>query len=87
MLSYLGFISTKSFSEAGLAVALVLTLVGVALHWNQPRHRMSLEELVKDGKVTADEARRQILFYERFAPVATMLGILLLGVVLFDMMG
>ena len=87
MLSYLVFISTKSFSEAGLAVALVLTLVGVALHWNQPRHRMSLEELVKDGKVTADEARRQILFYERFAPVATMLGILLLGVVLFDMMG
>ncbi len=86
MLDHLAFISTKSFSEAGLAAALVLTLVGVALHWNQPRHRMSLEERVKDGKVTPDEARRQILFYERFAPVATMLGILLLGVVLFELM-
>lgn len=87
MLNCVAFLATKSFSEAGLAVALVLTFAGVALQWHQNNHRMSLEERVKDGKVSEDEARRQILFYSRFAPIATVLGIALLGLVLFDLMG
>ena len=80
-------LATGIFDEVGVTAAIVLTLIGVTLHWYQPSHRMSLEERVKDGKITADEARRQILFYNRFAPVATLLGVAVLAVVLFDMMG
>ena len=87
MLISLAQLATGIFDEVGVTAAIVLTLIGVTLHWYQPSHRMSLEERVKDGKITADEARRQILFYNRFAPVATLLGVAVLAVVLFDMMG
>jgi hypothetical protein len=85
MLNTLAQATTKVFSETGVAAAIVLTTAGMALHWYQPQHRMALEEKVKDGKITDDEARRQILFYSRFAPVATLLGVVVLGVVLFDL--
>lgn len=86
MLIRVGEITSRSFNEAGVAAAIVLTAIGMALHWHQPQHRMSLEERVKDGKITGDEARRQILFYNRFAPIATLLGVLVLCLVLFDLM-
>ena len=78
--------SSRVFDAGGLTAALVLTVIGMTLHWYQPSHRMSLEERVKDGKITADEARRQIMFYNRFAPVATLLGVIVLAVVLVDVM-
>jgi len=77
--------TTNSFSEAGIGAAIVLTGFGMALHWYQPQHRMSLEERVKDGKLTAEEARRQIMFYNRFAPIATLLGVVVLCFVLLDL--
>ena len=87
MLTALAEVTTKVFNESGVAAAIALTGVGALLHWYQPQHRMSLEEKVKDGKITDDEARRQILFYSRFAPVATLLGVIVLCIVLFDLIG
>jgi hypothetical protein len=85
MLNHLAQLTTKVFDEAGVTAAILLTMTGVLLQWYQPRHRMALEEKVKDGKVSDDEARRQILFYSRFAPVATLLGVAVLAIVLFDL--
>jgi hypothetical protein len=86
MLTYLAEAAPKAFNEAGVAAAIVLTAIGMILHWYQPQHRMHLEERVKDGKVTGDEARRQIMFYNRFAPLTTLLGVIVLCIVLFDLM-
>jgi hypothetical protein len=71
--------------EIGLGVAVVLTLIGMAMFWHAPRQRMSLEEHVKDGDLTEDEARRQLRFYAWCAPLATMAGVVLLIVALYDM--
>lgn len=85
MLIYLADVAPKVFNEAGIVAAIVLTAIGMILHWYQPQHRMELEEKVKDGKLTDEEARRQILFYNRFAPVATLLGVVVLCIVLVDL--
>lgn len=80
-------ITIKAYSESFLVVGLVLTLAGMALQWNQSRHRMSLEERLKDGKVSGDQMRRRIIFYGRIAPVVTLLGSALLALFLFDLVG
>ena len=75
----------RYFDEAGIGAAILLTLTGMMLHWHLPRHRMSMEERMKDGKMTEDEARRQIRFYSWCAPIATVAGVVVLIAVLFDM--
>ncbi len=77
--------AAKVFNEVGVAAAILLTGLGMALHWHQPHHRIALEERVKDGKLTDEEARRQIMFYNRFAPITTLLGVVVLCIVLFDL--
>lgn len=71
--------------EMGLGAAVLITMTGLVLRWYIPQHRMSVEERVKDGKMTEDEARRQMKFYARCAPVLTLLGMALLIVALIDM--
>jgi len=78
---------TKMFDEVGVGAAILLTMAGVIMHWHLPRHRMSMEEHVKDGDLTAEEARRQLRFYGWCAPLATLVGVAVLVVVLFDLMG
>lgn len=75
----------RYFDEIGIGAAILLTLVGMILHWHLPRHRMSTEERMKDGKITEEEARRQLRFYSWCAPIATVLGIVVLVAVLFDL--
>ena len=75
----------KIFDEVGIGAAILLTLTGMAMHWHLPRHRMSMEERMKDGKMTEEEARHQLRFYMWCAPVATLLGVAVLVVVLFDL--
>ena len=77
--------TTRYFDEAGIGAAILLTLTGMALHWHLPRHRMSTEEHMKDGKLTEAEARRQIRFYSWCAPIATVAGVAVLIAVLFDL--
>lgn len=67
--------------ELGLAIAMVLTFLGMVMHWHLPRQRMSMEEQIKDGKLTESQVRRRLKIYHCCAPVVTFLGIaLLLGV-------
>ena len=77
--------TNRVFDEVGIGAAILLTLLGTALHWHLPRHRMSMEERMKDGKMTEDEARRQIRFYGWCAPIATVVGVVVLIAVLADM--
>ena len=77
--------SANLFDEFGIGAAIVLTLAGMAMNWHLPRHRMSMEERVKDGKLTPDEAERRLRFFGWCAPVATLLGVGVLVVVLFDL--
>ncbi len=71
--------------ELGVGAAVLLTMGGVALHMYRSRHRMSVEERVKDSKMTETEARRQIRFYERCAPAVTALGVALLALAILDL--
>lgn len=71
--------------EVGVGVAILFTMAGLALHVYLPRHQMSVEERVKDGKMTETEARRQMQFYRLCAPVVTVLGVLLLTLVIYDL--
>jgi hypothetical protein len=77
----------KIFDQVGIGAAILLTVTGMILHWHLPRHRMSMEERMKDGKMTEEESRRQIRFYALCAPIATVAGVLVLIAVLFDMSG
>jgi len=75
----------RVFDEMGVGAAILLTMVGMALHWRLPTVRMSAEEHVKDGKLTEQQARRRIRFYARCAPLATILGVGVLIAVMFDL--
>lgn len=71
--------------EMGVVVAVLITLTGIVLQFYGARHRMSVEERVKDSKMTEDEARRQIRFYSYCAPIVTLIGATLLVVAILDM--
>lgn len=77
----------RVLDEAGVVAALVLAVVGMALHWYAQQHQMSAEERVKDGKLTPAEARRQMRFFQTSANLVTLLGLAILGFVLFEMAG
>lgn len=71
--------------EIGLLIVVLITLGGVWLRLYLPRHRMSVEEQMKNNKLTETEARRQVKTLETCATAVTMLGLLLLVMVLWDM--
>ena len=72
--------NVSTSQEAMLAIAAVITLIGTVLCWSAPRHRMSMEERAKDGRMTADEAQRRIRFRSWCGPVVTIAGCVLLVV-------
>jgi len=78
-------LSPRLLDQMGVAAAILLTVLGVVMHWHLPRQQMSMEERVKDGKISEDQARREIRFYTRCAPIATLLGVVVLMFVLFDL--
>ena len=80
-------LALKMFDEVGIVAAILLAIAGMVLNWQAPRHRMTLEERVKDGKLTEDEARRQVRFYAWCAPTATTLGVIVMLLLLFDLAG
>ena len=57
--------------EFGLAVAMVLTFVGMVMHWRLPQQRMAMEERIKDGKLTEGQARRRLQVFNWCAPAVT----------------
>lgn len=64
--------------EMSLVGAGVVTLIGAWLCWTSPRYRMEVEEHVKDGKMTSDEAFRKIQRSQWLGPAVTILGVALL---------
>ena len=68
--------------EVGLVIAGLLTCVGMYLHWQLPRERMSAEERMKDGVLTEAQANRRIRILSVCAPTATISGVAMLLVVL-----
>jgi hypothetical protein len=84
-LSMLAQGTSQLLDEMGVAVAILLTIAGIALHLYRPKHLMSVEERVKDSRMTEDEARRQMKFLQLWAPLVTMLGVLLLSIAIYDL--
>ncbi len=78
-------VQSRVFDETAVGAALLLAVAGMALRIYAPRHQIATEDDVKDGKLTPDEARRQVRFYEISATVVTLLGVAVLGFVLFDL--
>lgn len=76
---------TKVLDETGVAAALLLAVAGMGLRVYAPRHQMATEEHVKNGKLTPDEAQRQVKFLEVAATVVTLLGVAVLVYLLFEM--
>jgi hypothetical protein len=74
----------RLIDEAGLALAVVLTVAGMAMHWHLPCHRMSMEERAKDGKLTEAQANRRVTILGRCALVTTIAGVAALLLVLWD---
>lgn len=64
--------------RVGFAGAALLTIAGVALSWHLPRQQMALEEQIKDGDLTEEQARRRLRLYHLCAPIATIAGMALL---------
>lgn len=73
--------SSPSFVDFSLIMAVVLTVMGVTMHICQSRHRMSVEERIKDRKLSEREGRWHLKLYNTFAPGTSALGILLLVLV------
>lgn len=75
----LAAISSLEWRELLAGLAVVITLAGTYLCWHSHRHRMSIEERAKDGKLTEDQARRKIWFMGWFAPTVAIGGCVLMA--------
>lgn len=73
------------WDEVGLGIAVVLTFIGMIMHWIEPRRRMSAEEHVKDGDLTEEQARWRIKMFGRVAFWVTVIGVGLLVWTVFQM--
>lgn len=64
--------------EVLLGVAAAITLLGTWLCWRAASYRMGLEESVKDGEISDDEASRKIRRSFWTGPTVTIIGVSLL---------
>lgn len=74
-------------AEALGVVAVVVTLVGLWLNWRRPVHEAEIEEAVKDGKLTTEQAWRRNRWVRRRAKVVVTAGVLLMGAGLLTLFG
>jgi hypothetical protein len=81
----LGELPAGMLDEGGIVAALLLSVAGIGLRFYTPHRQMATEELVKDGKLTPEEARRQMRFLERTSLAVSVLGVAILAWVLFDL--
>ena len=80
-------VPSRVLDETGVAAALLLAVAGMMLRVYAPRHQMATEEHVKNGKLTPEEAQRQVKFLEVAATVVTLLGVAVLVFLLYEMLG
>ncbi len=81
----LGAASAHFLDEAGVLIAILITVVGILLRIYLANHRIAVEEHIKNNKMTDTEARRQIKFYETCSYWVTLLAMGLLILVVIDM--
>ena len=68
--------------ELAMGGAALVMIIGAWLCWGAPRYRMSIEERVKDGKMTDELARLRIRQSQWFGPAVTSIGVALLAYVI-----
>lgn len=76
--------SSQLFGDLSLIMAVILTVMGVTMHLCQPRHRMSVEERIKDRRISEYEGRWHLKLYGSFAPITSGLGMILLVLVCLE---
>ena len=64
--------------ELALGGAVAVTLAGVWLCWSAVGYRMSIEERVKDGKLSGEAAQRKLAQRRWLGPSVTVVGMGLL---------
>lgn len=69
---------SATVQELMLGGATVVILLGMWLCWGAPNYRMSLEEQVKDGKMSGRDADRRIRRSQWMGPCVTVIGVGLL---------
>ncbi len=67
--------------ELALGGATLVVLLGIWLCWGAHEQRMTIEEALKDGKVSADDAHRKILRITWVGPSVIVFGVALLTLV------
>jgi hypothetical protein len=70
-----------SRNEVTIVLAIGLMLAGVYLRWQTTEQQMSIEERLKDGWLTAEQARWRMQLMRWSGPVVSLLGIALLALV------
>jgi hypothetical protein len=65
--------------EVTIMLAIGLMLTGVYLRWQMTERQMSIEERLKDGWLTAEQARWRMQLMRWSGPVVSLLGIALLA--------
>lgn len=63
-------------------VAVAVTVTGLWFNWQRPAHEMEIEEAVKDGKLTTEQAWRRVRRVRRRAKVVVAAGVLLMAAAL-----
>jgi len=76
--------SVTLMKEIALGVAAAITLWGIRLSWTASDDQMSIEESVKDGRLTDEQARRKIRQLAWFGPLVTLAGVTFLCAVLLQ---
>jgi hypothetical protein len=69
--------------EIALGAAVMLTIVGVLLHWRLPQERIAIEEQMKDGKLTEADGRRRLRIFGLCASLSTIAGV---GMILVELL-
>ena len=77
--AFLSFSQPTVTQELMILGAAIITLCGMWLCWGAPRHRMSIEERAKDGKMSEDQARWRIQTMEVIGPIVIITGVGLLA--------
>ena len=71
-------LAPATVQELTLGGATLVILLGMWLCWGAPRYRMSIEESMKDGKMTARDADHRIRRSQWMGPCVTIIGVGLL---------
>jgi len=72
-------LAPATVQELTLGGATLVILLGMWLCWGAPRYRMSIEESMKDGKMTARDADHRIRRSQWMGPCVTIIGVGLLA--------